>query len=249
MRKLEEIIREFYIEDLGLSQIDNRFPRFLQIAATGLQELNHDLKSVVTEVVLEVNDNDTVDLPNNYIDYTLIGIVRGGVVESLGLNKNLAPKTKDSCGNLESFDINPDNSGNSGYLHNTSHYTEDGQFNGRAFGIGGGGNSNGQYKVFKDRGYIALTGAAGDEIVLRYLASVEQVDGNFMVEEYLVDAIKSFIWHRYMRRMRSYGITEKAEAEREFNRKKKLAMKRVNRFNLPEFMNAFRTGYRSSPNI
>jgi hypothetical protein len=38
-------------------------------------------------------------------------------------------------------------------------------------------------------------------------------------------------------------------AEAEFNKKKKIAMKRSNIFNSPEFMNAFNTGYKSSPKI
>lgn len=84
---------------------------------------------------------------------------------------------------------------------------------------------------------------------MRYLSTVEQVDGNFLVDEFLVDAIKSFIWHRYIRRMRSYGGGDKQMAEMEFNRKRKMAVKRGNRFSITEFMNAYRTGYRSSPNI
>jgi hypothetical protein len=90
---------------------------------------------------------------------------------------------------------------------------------------------------------------SAEEIVLIYLATIEQVDGNFMVEEFLVDAIKSFIWHRYIRRMRSYSRIDKDKAEAEFNRKKKLAMRRINRFSLPSFMNSYRSGYRSSPNL
>jgi hypothetical protein len=249
MRKLEEVIREFYIEDLHLSQLDERYPIFLQIAATGLQELNHDLKSILTEVTLTVNDNDTVDLPNNYIDYKVIGVVNNGVLNSLGINDNMAPRPKDDCGNIENVITTDTQLDGSGFIYSTAHYTEDGQFSGRAFGIGGGGNDLGTYKVYKQEGYISLNGMSAEEIVLIYLATIEQVDGNFMVEEFLVDAIKSFIWHRYIRRMRSYGITEKKEAEAEFNKKKKLAMRRINRFSLPSFMNSYRSGYRSSPNL
>jgi hypothetical protein len=249
MRKLDEIIREIYIEEFHLAQTDNRYPMFLQIAATGLRELNFDLKTVVTEVTLPVSDNDTVNLPNNYIDYVLIAVVDGGALSSLGLNNNMSPRTRDTCGDLQAS-IQPQGN-DDGYsdTYNVAHFTPDGQYTGREFGIGGGGNANGTYKVYKDKGYISLNGLSGDEIVLRYLADIEQVEGEFLVEDFLVDALKSFVWHRYIRRMRSYGITEKQMAEAEFNKKKKIAMKRSNRFNIPEFMNAFNTGYKSSPKI
>lgn len=249
MRKLEEVIREFYIEDLHLSQLDERYPMFLQIAATGLKELNYDLKSIVTEVTLPVNDNDTVNLPNNYIDYMIIGIVDGGIISSLGLNNQMANKTTDSCGNLEA--VQPRSSqDDSGYFsYASTNYSVDGQYVGRQFGLGGGGNSNGTYKVYKQEGYISIMNASADEIVLRYLATIDQVDGSFMVEEFLVDAIKSFIWHRYIRRMRGYGLRDKKLAEMDFKNKKKNALRRANRFSIPEFMNAYRSGYRSSPNI
>ena len=247
MRKLEEIVREFYIEDLGLSNIDNRYPRFLQIAATGLNELNMDLKSIITEVTLPVNANDTVNLPSNYIDYVAIGIVNGDQFSGLGLNRNVAPRAKGSCGGIQDVTSTDNDSG--AFLGSSTFYTADGEFRGGAYGLGGGGNSNGTYNIYKQDGYISLNNSSASEIVLRYIASVEQVDGNFMIEEYLVDAIKSWIWHRYIRRMRSYSESAKDKAEAEFNRKKKLAMKRENRFSIPEFMNAFRSGYRSSPKI
>ena len=249
MRKLEEIIREFYIEDLHMTQLDDRYPMFLQIAITGLKELNHDIKNIVTEVILPINDNDTVNLPNNYIDYLIIGVVENGIVSSLGLNTQMAKRTTDSCGNLQNIQPN-DASDDSGYFsYASTNYTEDGQYNGRQFGIGGGGNDNGTYNVYKQEGYISIMNASADEIILRYLATIEQVDGSFMVEEYLVDAIKSFIWHRYVRRMRSYGVADKQMAEADFNNKRKSALKRINRFSITEFMNAYRSGYRSSPSI
>lgn len=246
MRKLEEIVREFYIEDLHLSQTDERYPMFLQIAITGLKELNYDLKSIITEVTLPVNDNDTVDLPNNYIDYMMIGVVSGGTISSLGLNTQIAQRAKDNCGDIAN--VMPESS-SEGAGTFTSSYSIDGQYTGGDFGLGGGGNSNGTYNVFKQEGYISLQNCSADELILRYLSTTEQVNGSFMVEEFLVDAIKSFIWHRYIRRMRSYGGGEKQMAELEFNNKKKLAVKRGNRFSITEFMNAYRSGYRSSPNI
>jgi len=250
MRKLEEIIREYYIESLGASQTDERYPMFLQIAISGLRDLSNDLQQVVTDVVLPVNDNYTVNLPSDYIDYLLIGQLRGGQIHSLGLNNNMGPLPKDSCGNTIPFSTTEGNENSSYFLDfNSSHFSEDGQYVGRSFGLGGGGNSIGTYKVHKELGYIALNNFAGDEIILRYVSNISKVDGNFMVDEYMVEALKAWIFWKYVHRKRSYGLGEKETARTEYSREKRKAQIRVSRFNIPEFMNAYKSGFRSAPRM
>tara|TARA_R110000803_G_scaffold16197_6_gene44484 strand:+ start:5363 stop:6112 length:750 start_codon:yes stop_codon:yes gene_type:complete len=249
MKKLEEVVREFYIEDLRLAQLDGRYPMFLQSAISGLKELNHDLKSITTEVILPVNANDTVDLPNNYIDYMVIGLVDGGKMSSLGLNNNMAKRTNDNCGDIEAVAENTSLEVGNGFNYGSNHFTEDGQYSGRSFGIGGGGNSNGTYKVYKQEGYIALNSVSATEIILKYLATIEQVDGNFLIEEFLVEALKSWMWYKYIRRAKGYGLGDKQMADIEYKKNKKTALLRSNRFSIPEFLNAYRSGYRSSPAI
>jgi len=247
MRKLDEIVREFYIERLHSSQMDNRYPMFIQMAISGLKDLTYDIKSSITEVILDVNDNDTVDLPSNYIDYLVLGVIQNGVVSAIGHSRNLAPRNNDECGDLVAGAS--DGAGGTFVGFNSSHYTKDGQFNGRHYGAGGGGNAHGLFKVYKDRGYISLSGVSAESVVLRYYATLEQIDGNFMVEEYYTEAIKDWIWWKYVQNQRSYDLGVKQLAEMNYEKQKKKSEKRVYRFNAVEFMSAFRTGYRSSPRI
>jgi hypothetical protein len=252
MRKLEEIVREFYIESLGASQTDERYPRFLQIAISGLRDLNQDIKSISTDALLPVNDNLTVDLPSDYIDYELIGIVRNGRILSFGLNSNAAPLPLDDCGNsLVASDINTDSTSGGGSFigYNSAAFNKDGQFVGRRFGLGGGGNSLGTYKVFKSKGYIALNNFSGDEIILRYMSNLEQVDGNFVVDPFMVESLKAWMWWKYIQRSRSYGGGEKQLAQADYNKEKRKSQIRENRFNMPEFFNAYKSGYRSAPKM
>lgn len=237
MRKLDEIVREYYIVELAMNQIDNRYPRFLLAAINGLKDLNQDLKSIVTEVVLEVNDNDTVYLPLNYIDYLVIGTVSNGEISSLGLNNNVYPSSKDVCGDF----VTP--------TDEVVVYTDEITSVTSGFGVGGGQNSNGSYKIYKSQNYIALSGFTGTEIVLRYLATMEQVDGNFLIEEYLVEAVKAYMAWVTKKGMRSYGNGDKDMEMRNYHRQKKLAQKRVSRINVQEIVSAVRSGYNSSPGI
>jgi hypothetical protein len=247
MRKLDEIVREFYIERLHMSQLDNRYPMFLQMAVSGLKDLHMDIKTVVTEAVLDINDNDTVDLPSNFIDYLVIGVIDGGRIASIGENRNIAPRSLDDCGNLVTSIT--DDVEYSFIGINSSHYTKDGQFNGRYYGAGGGGAAFGNYKIYKDRGYISLSGVTSEAIVMRYYATLEQLDGNFMVDEYFTEALKDWMWWKYVQNQRSYDMGTKQMAEVSYNKQKKKAEKRTYRFNITTFVNAFRTGYRSTPRI
>jgi hypothetical protein len=247
MRKLDEIVREFYIERLHMSQLDNRYPMFLQIAISGLKDINMDIKSVVTEAYLPVNDNDTVDLPSNYLDYLVIGVVSNGAIAAIGKNNNTPLRDNDDCGDLKTS-VN-DGTEYSFVGYNSNHYTKDGQFSGRYYGAGGGGSAFGTYKVYKDKGYISLTNTTVESIIMRYYATLEQVDGNFMVEEYFTEALKDWMWWKYVQNQRSYDLGVKQLAEQSYHRQKKKAEKRTYRFNIVNFVNAFRTGYRSTPRI
>jgi len=250
MRKLEEIIREYYIESLGASQLDDRYGRFLTIAISGLRDLNNDIKNVVTDALLPVNDNLTVDLPKDYVDYMVIGQIRDGRILSLGLNNNAAPLTKDSCGNPINNSIIEGSDKTSFFVDtNSTSFSEDGQFVGRRYGLGGGGNNLGTYRVFKDQNYIALNGFSGDEVFMRYFSNIQQVDGSFMVDEYMVEALKAWMYWKYIQRSRSYNMQDKQVAQMTYNKAKRQAQIRVSRFNIPEFMNAYKSGFRSAPRI
>lgn len=247
MRKLDEVIREYYIESLGASQLDERYPRFLSLAISGLKDLQMDLKNAVKEDVIAVNSNDTVTLPSDYIDYLLIGTVSGNSINSMGMNRNMAPRGNDDCGNMLSGTSTEDN--DVFYGIGGTHLNKDGQFVGRAFGAGGGGANNGTYNVYKDKGYIALSGCTASNIVLRYLATVEQIDGEFLVDEFAVEALKAWIYWKYVQRSRSHGPADKQMAQADYKAEKKKAERRFNRFNIVEFVNAYQSGYRSSPRI
>ena len=65
----------------------------------------------------------------------------------------------------------------------------------------------------------------------------------------MVGDVKDFIWWTYVRSKRSYGMGDKQLAREDYKRTKKEALLRLTRFNMPEFMNAWNTGFRSSPRM
>ena len=69
--ELEEIINELLVEEGKTSE--NEFLRYFKLGMNGLKELNFDVSGGVRTIELIVDSNTlTVDLPSDYVRYTLL---------------------------------------------------------------------------------------------------------------------------------------------------------------------------------
>lgn len=259
--KLDHIVREFLIESYGVSQLNKQYPRFLQIAISGLREMYMDVGYRKNTVMIDIAENETVPLPSDYIDYARVGVCLHGQIIGLTENPNQCPPDLDDCGNVKKFDFaNQDsNSDTPNYFYGLSSYdsySKDGQRVGRQFGIGGGGSMIGSFKVFEDRGYMTVRGLRKSEnfldnkIVLEYYGSINRdEDGNMLVHPYDVEAMKAWMHWKYIQRLRSTPGGQAEEARRMYGMEKKKARKRHGAMNASEIVEAVRKGYKSSPKI
>lgn len=243
---LDRIVRDFMIQDLGLESVDRRYARFMAIAISGLRELYYDnIGGVEKEVLIEVQDNGTANLPLDYIDYYAIGMMNGNSFLSFGLNSNLNALQKDDCGNKATSNMVDNNQvGHTFPISNENSLNEN---IGRFFGVGGGKSSIGEYKIYKELGYIALSGVEVSSIVLRYKADIQLVNEDYKVDGYSVSALRAYLWLQYVHRNRSFSLGEKQLAKQEYNKASKKALQRHYNFSIYEFLQAWKTGVRSSP--
>ena len=95
--ELEKVVREFLIES---GRTEHRFVQALQFGISCLRELNYDVTGSPSIKILTVNDNDTVDLPNDYLNYIRLGFTDGrGEFRELGRNKDIAlNRNLNDCG-------------------------------------------------------------------------------------------------------------------------------------------------------
>ena len=196
---LDELVREYLIE-IGEQTLHKKM-RYLQYGINGLREFNFDTTGVPKPVVLPVNDNDTVDIPDDFIDYIRIAICGvDGQLQDFAQNKDICfPRAKSDCG-----DIVPDDSSGGTVLidHFEGGQFRNNEFIGRRFGEGGGSPGPGAYRFNLRKGYISLQGFTGDNIILEYMADIEKNDkGNFTVHPFIVQALKSWMaWQAEERR-------------------------------------------------
>ena len=94
--KLSQVIRDFIItldgDDYASNASDSAIRNF---ALRGIREIGFDLGKKIKSLKLDIKTNDTVDLPDDFVDLTKIGIVDAdGIVRVFGNNKNINYSSK-----------------------------------------------------------------------------------------------------------------------------------------------------------
>ncbi len=181
---------------------ENQRARLYTIALAGFRELHLDVNGIIKIVELCINDNDTVDLPNDFINYRKIGIVGGdGRIHAMGRDNsiNLHP----DCG-LDGRDIQKSDGVTTfnGLPFAGSFWgVTDG--NGGLFGLGGGNNTIGYYRYNRATQQLWLSGLSGvgvvtggtiRSVIVEYIADISaENEDDFIVHPYAVQVIKDWI--------------------------------------------------------
>lgn len=187
------------IQDYSTTQ----YQRFLQFANLGFIDLNLFVLENIKVAYLPVNPNKTVNLPDDYIYYTKVGIEVNGKIWTLTLNDSqLMPRKTDDCGETipPSVEITSQDPANNrlpdyGYYF-ASHY-RNGQYVGEMFGLGGGFNT-GYFRIDVEKRQITMNSEVPvDEIILEYKSTGISADGTDIIPRQAVQALRAYIhWQR-----------------------------------------------------
>lgn len=245
--KLDEIVRQYLIET---GEPEAKYFRFLQIAISGLRELNLDVSGIPSTVLLPINSNDTVDLPLDYLNYVRIALAgTDGNLQALGANGNMTfLRAYSNCGVPEKPAETATSGGIIGWELFSDHY-RNGEEMGRFFGLGGGNNVNGYYRIDRENGYIQLgqLNYAPASIVLEYLADIKEINEEFHVHPYVVETLKSWIYWKSIQRNRTIGLGEKQLAAQEYRSQYLLSARRFNSATFDEWNAVFRLSNKLAP--
>ena len=160
------------------------------IAKRGLREIGFDISKKIKTVKLDVESNDTVELPTDFVDVCKVGIItQEGVIMALISNENITTlsATANTVGEDDEFDTLIFEN----YLHNGTL--------GRLYGIGGG-HAPGHYKMNLEDNRIEI-GQVSDisEIVLEYISD-QALAENPEVHVYAEEALRCYMYYRLMRK-------------------------------------------------
>jgi hypothetical protein len=210
---VDQIVNDFILTSDGDDYVNNANGVVVRnYALRGIREMGFDIQKRIQSLKLTVNtDNDTVELPDDFVDYTKIGVVGGdGLIYVFAENKNQSAPMKyktDSAGNnLDSdgdgvFD-RVDAKSTGGARASLSDYESYSFRNflyegnvGRAYGIGGGKYS-GEFRINYEQNRIELYSTAGySELVVEYIAD-EARSKNPSIHVYAENALRSYVYYR-----------------------------------------------------
>ena len=271
--KLSQIIRDFIItmdDDDYVSNVSDVAIR--NFALRGIREIGFDLGKKIKSIKLSVESNDTITLPDDYVDVSKIGIVGGdGIVRALTMNGNLNYSQKyevDSAGAAtnETHDSEEgplDIEGNiikdreDDKTSTSSSSTDD--FNafifenyifqggtGRLYGVGGG-SSPGEFRINLDQNRIEVSSNTDfTNLVMEYVAD-EARSTDPEVHVYAEEALRSYIYYKLVERKASVPANEKARARTEYYNERRKANARLSHFTKDEALKVIRKNFMQAP--
>jgi len=267
--KLRSILADFritldsddYISNVSDIQLRN-------IALRGIRDIGFDLGKKIKSLKLTVNSNDTVTLPDDYVDIIKIGIVgEDGRVYVMNQNnhlnyshKKVSPESRTSF-NSKPLDI-PVNSVvnieesktatetnlsimDDFYEFIFENYLYEGGV-GRLYGIGGG-HGIGEYRINLDQNRIEISANSNiSEVVMEYIGD-EARSGDPSVHVYAEEALRAYMYYKLIEKKSTVPANEKARARAEYYNERRLANARLSNFTKEEALKTIRKNYKLSP--
>lgn len=261
---VDQIVNDFMLSVDGEDYASTASSTLIRnYALRGIREMGFDMMKRIKSLKLKVNQtNSTVELPDDFVAYTKIGVVGGdGLIYVFGENKNqnmAMQYVTDASGNPT--DSNDDGvydredakfiGTSRGSLTDFESYTfrnflYEGNI-GRAYGIGGG-NYSGEFRINNEQNRIELYSTNGyDEVVIEYIAD-EARSENPSIHVYAENALRTYVYYKLIEKKSNVPMSEKGRARQEYYNERRLANARLKSFSKEEALKTIRKNYKQSP--
>lgn len=242
-------INELIAEYLNLKdESSHQFRRLYRIATRqGIREFNMDIQGEFITVLLPVSANGTVAFPNDYLDWSMLGIINGsGEAIPLNYNENLvtvkqgyiakngivsAPTIKDGvfC-SPSGFPLYWLNFAMGGYGYD--HF----------YGAGGGTGTVGEFTVDEENDcFLVAPGYPYATVLVEYLPDGGDKCCKYFIKDFAAEAFICFLRWKDMTDLRKkVGIAEVRYLKKEYYREKALAKLRLNNAKKDQMQKEFR---------
>ena len=272
---LRQVVDDFIItmdSDDYISNVNDAAIR--NIALRGIREFGFDVSSRVRSLKRTVGSNNTVTLPDDYVDMVKLGVVgEDGVLHVLGQNKNInysqrikqdssgvdTTGTGDSSGGplnifdnliLDREDSKTETSGSDSSTNDYDYYVFQNYLYqgglGRLYGVGGG-HLRGAYRINLDQNRIEIDTESGvSEVVIEYIAD-EARSTNPVIHVYVEEALRCFMYYKLCERKSTIPANEKMRARAEYYNERRKAKARLGNFTKDEALKTIRKNFKQAP--
>jgi len=272
--KLSQIIRDWVITmdtDDYVSNVSDVAIR--NFALRGIREIGFDLGKKIKSIKLSVESNDTITLPDDFVDVSKIGVVGGdGIIRALTMNGNLNYSRKYEVDSSDTA-TNETHDSEEGPLNIEANLVKDRQddktttgsnsdsdgFNafifenyifqggtGRLYGVGGG-SSPGEFRINLDQNRIEVSvNTDFTNLVMEYVAD-EARSTDPEVHIYAEEALRCYLYYKLVERKASVPANEKARARTEWYNERRKANARLSHFTKDEALKVIRKNFMQAP--
>jgi hypothetical protein len=223
--------------------------KILQYAIFGVTELNIFVLPSVEVAYLRQNDDFTIDLPDDYLDYIKVGVEVGGPDErrivTLTLNNTLPLPNTDklkicpnSCVDEPTLTLNNTDYFIPGFGYYFAEHYRNGQYVGEMYGLGGGMGLM-QYRVdLKNRQIILNELFENGEIVLEYKSTGIKTDGSTTIPRQAVAALRAYIKWELAENNDKLALSAKDRKRKLYLVEYRLLQYFTNTFTIDEYLDA-----------
>lgn len=243
---LTEIIQEYKDERQEMSDVNE--PLYMRLALQALRDLSYSGFSKAKYVQKEVNSNLTVDIPDDSVKIIDVFAQYGNQFYPLVYKKNIRFQ-KNDCGDAQLQQAGTvGNSYYSGIGNTFPQHFKNGESIGARYGIGGR-SYFGEYTINEedDRIELLTTGTSFSVLVIEYLPSVSDDDGEYYAPEFCREAIKNYIDWKLNQRRRGVSVGEKDYLKTEYYSAKHEAKKQKFTFSVNKIAQLFTQSYMLAP--
>lgn len=249
-KNLDYIVRTV-LSSTGEQSLD-KYQQLLQFAVRGFRELNLQCSTVAKIKYIEMLDNKAIDLPMDYVKYLKIGIVINGHVVILGSDPTLAlNEDYSACGDPLEIAMNSDRNTDLSFLNFGywwSNGFHNGQYVGGIYGLGGGYNKYGYFRVNEERNQIQFTSnIPTSSIILEYISDGLNPDGTASVPTQATECLIAYVMWKIKQYKRNTPLGEVKMAfdnyVMEFNKLKHFNLM----FSVQEYLDVLRRNIHGAP--
>lgn len=234
----------------------HEFRRMYNIGVRGVREFNTDIVGNFSTKLLNVNANKTVDLPEDYLSFSKIGVINEkGEIITLRSNPQLSNYNDGHPLKADRFEGVPNLGAvtypaipyNYPYIY-YNFFVSNQSFN--LFGIGGGGQDIGNYKVDEECGVIIFGPYFKyDKVLLEYLGDgMDRSCDDYMIDSRAAEAMLAYIrWKTALDNPKKYGQGLIRDYKQEYKSERLKAKMRINKIVVSEFEDIHRITTKLAP--
>jgi hypothetical protein len=200
LTNIDSIVRRWLLES---GRPIHYYAEGLYHAATCLRELTLDTLQIVNTVRLPVNEYSSADLPEDFVDEVMVGVMAGNFLQPIAKGMNMNPlrladaETGQYTNNSQSIDgtrVGIQGAPPVLWYYNNNEYNEP---TGKLFGFNGGARQS-LYNIDRTRRQIILTETfLGQSVILQYISDGQSTDAASQIDVQAFSTIQAYIeWKR-----------------------------------------------------